>query len=108
MVRRLQQAHRRLTMRKYAMLALLAILPPVLAAARLTLGDGTVIYGQFVSGNSQNLIFQDDNGVRRRFDPNQVQGIDFTTLNTAAGGYAQRDTRDLRDDRDYRDPRDTR
>src|SRR5438309_128562 len=64
-------------MRKYAMLALLAILPPVLSAARITLRDGSVVYGQFISGTSQTIVFQDDNGVRRRFDVNQVQNIDF-------------------------------
>jgi hypothetical protein len=67
-------------MRKYAMLALIAFLPPVLSAARLTLRDGSVIYGQFISGTSQNVIFQDDNGVRRRFNLNQVQGIDFSNV----------------------------
>lgn len=64
-------------MRRYALLALLALLPPLLSAARLTLRDGTVIYGQFISGTPQNVVFQDDNGVRRRFDLNQVQNIDF-------------------------------
>jgi hypothetical protein len=70
-------------MRKYALLALLAVLPPVLSAARITLRDGTVVYGQFISGTSQNIVFQDDNGVRRRFDLNQVQGIDFGEVNTS-------------------------
>ncbi len=78
-------------MRKYAMLALLAILPPVLSAARLTLRDGTVVYGQFVSGTSQSIIFQDDNGVRRRFDVNQLQGIDFGSVNAPVGRYNERD-----------------
>src|SRR5437764_14578860 len=71
-------------MRKYALLALLAILPPVLSAARLSLRDGTVIYGQFISGTSQNIVFQDDNGVRRRFDLNQIQGIRFDNVTTGA------------------------
>src|SRR3954464_6874425 len=72
-------------MRKYAILALLAIMP--LSAARLTLRDGSVVYGQFVSGTSANIIFRDDNGVQRRFDINQIQGIDFNSVNTAAGRY---------------------
>src|SRR5206468_11611885 len=72
-------------MRKYAILALLAIVPTF--AARLTLRDGTVVYGQFVSGTSQNIIFRDDNGVQRRFDVNQIQGIDFSGVTTAAGQY---------------------
>ena len=72
-------------MRKYAILALLAIVPAF--AARLTLRDGTVVYGQFVSGTAQNIVFRDDNGVQRRFDVNQIQGIDFSGVNTAAGRY---------------------
>ena len=70
-------------MRKYAMLALLACLPAALFAARLTLRDGSVIYGQFVSGTTQTIVFQDDNGVRRRFNLNQVQGIDFSNINSS-------------------------
>src|SRR5437764_15413066 len=72
-------------MRKYAILALLAIVPAF--AARLTLRDGTVVYGEFVSGTSQNIIFRDDNGVQRRFNVNQIQGIDFGSVTTAAGRY---------------------
>ena len=67
-------------MRKFAMLALIAFLPSALSAARLTLRDGSVVYGQFISGNTQTIVFQDDNGVRRRFNMNQVQGIDFTNV----------------------------
>src|SRR6476646_7697470 len=70
-------------MRKYAILALLAVLPAF--AARLTLRDGTVLYGEFVSGTTQNIIFRDDNGVQRRFNVNQIQGIDFGNVTTAAG-----------------------
>jgi hypothetical protein len=64
-------------MRKYALLALFALHPPFLSAARLTLRDGSVIYGQFINGTLQTIVFQDDNGVRRRFDLKQVQTIDF-------------------------------
>jgi hypothetical protein len=71
-------------MRKYAILALLTILPPLLSAARITLRDGTVVYGQFISGNSQDIVFQDDNGVRRRFNTTQVQTLDFDSVNTTA------------------------
>jgi hypothetical protein len=67
-------------MRKYAMLALVALLPSALFAARVTLRDGSVIYGQFISGTSQNIVFQDDNGVRRRFNLNQLRGIDFDNV----------------------------
>jgi hypothetical protein len=70
-------------MRKFAMLALIALLPAALSAARLTLRDGSIIYGQFISGTTQNIVFQDDNGVRRRFNLNQVQGIDFSNVNSS-------------------------
>ena len=71
-------------MRKFAFMALLAILPLGLSAARLVLRDGTTVYGNFVSGTSQNIIFQDDNGVRRRFNLNQIQTLDFNEVNTSA------------------------
>jgi hypothetical protein len=67
-------------MRNFAIMALLACLPPVLSGARLTLRDGSVIYGQFINGNAQRIVFQDDNGMRRQFNLNQVQGIDFSNV----------------------------
>lgn len=70
-------------MRKFAMVALIALLPAALSAARLTLRDGSVIYGQLISGTSQELVFQDDNGVRRRFNLNQIRGVDFDNVNTS-------------------------
>lgn len=69
-------------MRKFSVIALLAFFPCGLLAARLTLRDGTVIYGQFLSGSPQTVVFRDDSGVRRRFDLNQVQTIDFNEVNT--------------------------
>ena len=68
--------------------------PPVLSAARITLRDGSVMYGQFISGTSQTIVFQDDNGVRRRFDVNQVQNIDFGGVNTSANRYNDNANRD--------------
>jgi len=94
-------------MRKYAILALLAIVP--VFAARLTLRDGSVLYGEFVSGTSQNIVFRDDNGVQRRFDLNQIQGIDFSGVNTAAGRY-DNNSRNNNNDNRYNDnnrPNDT-
>jgi hypothetical protein len=88
-------------MRKYAALAMLALLPPVLSAAQLTMRDGTVIYGQFISGTSQTIVFQDDNGVRRRFDLNQVQGIRFDNVATTAGRYDSPGRTDDRRDNYY-------
>lgn len=64
---------------KFATMALLAIFPLGLFAARLTLRDGTVVYGQFVSGTTQQIIFQDEGGVRRRFDLDRIQNIDFNS-----------------------------
>ncbi len=72
-------------MRKLALAALLAALPFGLFAARLTLRDGTVVYGRFVSGSQQTIVFRDDHGAQRRFDLNQVQNIDFNDVNAPAG-----------------------
>ena len=69
-------------MRKSALLALLVLIPPFLPAARLTLRDGSVINGQFISGTAETILFQDHNGVRRRFETRQVQNIDFENLAT--------------------------
>src|SRR3954471_4676792 len=91
-------------MRKFAILALLAIVPAF--AARLTLRDGTVVYGQFVSGTAQNIVFRDDNGVQRRFDVNQIQGIDFSGINTAAGRF--NDNNRPNDNNRYNDNNDRR
>jgi hypothetical protein len=92
-------------MRKYAALALLALLPPVLSAAQLTLRDGTVIYGQFISGTTQTIVFQDDNGVRRRFNLNQIQGLNFDNVSTTANSGNHRNDAPAadqrRDDRYY-------
>jgi hypothetical protein len=75
-------------MRKFALMAVLTTFPFGLFAARLTLRDGKVLYGSLVSGNSRNIVFQDDNGVRRTFDVNQIQNLDFTDGN-AGNGYGQ-------------------
>ncbi len=68
-------------MRKIALAALVALFPLGLFAARLTLRDGTVMYGRFVSGSSNDIVFQDDNGMRHRFVMDQVQTIDFDSVN---------------------------
>lgn len=71
-------------MRRFQILAMLALFPCGLYAARLILRDGTAIYGQFLSGSPQSIEFQSEDGMRRRFDLNQVQSIDFAAVNTAA------------------------
>lgn len=82
-------------MRKFALIALIALIPAGLFAATLTLRDGTVVYGRFISGTSQNIVFQDENGARRRFDLNQVRFIDFASMNS-------------RDTSSYQQPSETR
>ncbi len=74
-------------MRKLALAALAAIFPLGLFAARLTLRDGTTIYGRFISGSSRNIVFQDDHGVRRTFDLDRVQNLDFDNVNAPANAY---------------------
>ncbi len=75
-------------MRKFVLMAVLAIFPLGLFAARLTLRDGTVVYGRFVSGTTQDVTFQQDNGISRRFSLNQVQSIEFTPADVpAAAAY---------------------
>ncbi len=74
-------------MRRLLLSALVAILPAGLFAARLTLRDGSVVYGRFISGSSQEIVFQDDQGVRRRFDTNRVRNVEFEQGNVPAGAY---------------------
>jgi hypothetical protein len=76
-------------MPRSAFLVLIALLPPLLAAARLLLQDGTVINGDFISGTPDTLIFRDHNGVRRRFPVNQVRDIDFAASSRDAAGSAE-------------------
>jgi hypothetical protein len=98
-------------MRKILVLALLSFVPLSMEGARLTLRDGTVVNGNFISGTERNIIFQDNNGVRRRFDTNEIRNIDFDSFNTPAGNlpargavddrrYGNRD-RELTDNRQF-------
>jgi hypothetical protein len=57
-----------------------------------------VIYGQFVSGTSQNIVFQDDNGGRRGYDVDRILNIDFTPGNRPAAGAYPRDPYNQRPD----------
>jgi hypothetical protein len=83
-------------MRKFTRLAILAIIPICLFAARLTLRDGTVVTGRFISGSETQIIFQDDSGIRRTFNTNEVQSVDFNNMLRPAG--AARDELDHRND----------
>jgi hypothetical protein len=58
----------------------------------MTLRDGTVIYGQFVSGDTRTIVFDDENGARRRVPINQVEFIDLRA--PGASSY----NRDYRED----------
>jgi hypothetical protein len=84
-------------MRNLARLALIGIFAFGLSAARITLRDGTTIYGQFISGTPQDIVIQDENGMRHRFDVNQVQLIDFGAVNAPANRVPP-------DDRDRQNP----
>jgi hypothetical protein len=75
-------------MGKYAALLALVFFPSPLNADSLTLRDGTVVRGHFVSGTPQKIIFQDHNGVWRRFEVKQVQGIEFGTGGAAPAAAA--------------------
>lgn len=67
----------------------LSFFPCGLPAARLFLRDGTVIDGQFLSGSPQTIVFQDENGMRRRFEVTQIQSIDFGPVATGADRSAR-------------------
>src|SRR5215469_4106780 len=64
-------------MRRLAILAVIMIFPFTLLADHLTLRDGTTYYGKFVSGDYQNIVFQDDSGEQHTFDTHQVQTLEF-------------------------------
>lgn len=88
-------------MRKVASLVLFfSFFPCGLLAARLMLRDGSVVEGRFISGTPQAIVFQDESGMRRSFDLNQVQSIDFGRMAAPADGsyYQDRDR-----DRDHSD-----
>jgi len=67
-------------MRKFTQLALLAIIPFGLFAARVTLRDGTVVTGRFVNGTESQIVVQDESGIRRTFSTNEVRTIDFNDV----------------------------
>lgn len=84
-------------MRKFILLAVVSILPFGLSGAKLTLRDGTVIYGQFISGTSQNILFQDDSGTRRGYDVDRILNIDFSPGSRPLTGSYQPDPYNQRD-----------
>ncbi len=88
-------------MRKFGILALAALFPAWLFAARLTLRDGNVYYGRLVSGSEDTIVFQDQNGVNRRFDTNTIRTLDFDAGDNPSGQYNNRDNN--RNDNDRSD-----
>jgi hypothetical protein len=79
-------------MRKPILPTLLLMLPLAIPAATLTLRDGSVIYGQFLDGNSSTITFQDESGARRHFNLTEVRSLDFDS-NRSARGYNPYDKR---------------
>lgn len=78
-------------MQKWAVWVLVSVMPLTLSAARLILRDGTVIRGEFIGGTSRQITFQDESGMRRQFDLDQVQTIDFNRMESPAGAYDRGD-----------------
>jgi hypothetical protein len=76
-------------MRKLTRLAILAIIPLGLFAARLTLRDGTVVNGRFISGSEDRIVFLDDRGIRRTFNTNEIQMLDFNNMVAPADNPGQ-------------------
>jgi hypothetical protein len=75
-------------MRKIGLLILVALLIPLaLSAARLTLRDGTVVYGQFLNSSFGKIDIQDSRGMRRTFDVRQIREIDFRSSDSSADRY---------------------
>ena len=63
-------------MRRLAVLAA-TVFPLILSAAQITLRDGTVFNGRFVSGNPNTITFEDNRGLRHQFRVANVQLLDF-------------------------------
>ena len=85
-------------MRKWLVLFLMGMTPLGLFAARLVLRDGTVIRGEFIGGTPRSITFQDERGLRRQFDLDQIQTLDFGRMEAPAGAYNARPPA-YRDDR---------
>jgi hypothetical protein len=71
---------------------LLAAITPIALFAwsdSVTLRDGTVQTGTFIDANGRVVTFEDQNGVRRRYDLSEVQSINFDN-NTVRGRGSNR------------------
>jgi hypothetical protein len=81
-------------MGKFAAAACLLLLPFSAFAShhQVTLKNGNTHYGQFISGTSTQIVFQDENGNRRRFNLNDVESITFGGSTASARDTFSRDT----------------
>jgi hypothetical protein len=76
-------------MRRILLIAVLAMSPAWLSAARLTLRDGTVVTGRMISASTASLVFQDDAGRQMTYDLDQISMIDFHPANAPSPAYDQ-------------------
>ena len=81
-------------MRKLSLLAILAILPAGLFAARLTLRNGSVVEGDLVSATTNRIVFRDANGVRHTYNTSDVENLDFNNFNSRRNDSVSRDRND--------------
>lgn len=68
---------------------------PLLAADTITLRDGSRRFGTLVSSTGREITFDEESGVRRRYNITQVRSIEFDTSATSSttsrtGTYADR------------------
>ncbi len=66
--------------------ALAALFPLATWADILVLRNGGHHYGRFISGNGNQIVFQDDNGARNTYDVSQVQAVEFQSSSSAGSG----------------------
>jgi hypothetical protein len=64
----------------------------------ITLNNGSTYHGRFVSGSSNAIVFEEENGTRRRFDVADVRTIDFSG---SASASVSKDTGRSARDRRY-------
>jgi hypothetical protein len=84
-------------MRRLTVLAATVVFPVILGAAQITLRDGTVFNGRFVSGNPTTITFEDDHGLRHQFDVANIQLLDF------GGGQSYESRRSYTENRTVRE-----
>src|SRR5690242_199609 len=84
-----------LSMKKFAITIVAALMPILAVADTITLRDGTRRTGTFVGSSGRMITFDESNGARQTFNINQVRSIDFDLGGAAqnarpAGIYADR------------------